>query len=503
VQKKYCNTIMNNPNYVNLYLWVSHGENISSINNYYPVPTQFKSLAFYSRPYDEITSELLRTFDVDICRVLLSSCPLIPITDNEKKTKKVYLPPLIFASFKNDPVDIKELTGLYHLVIEKTGTDITGKDICKYIKNEKILTHEAIISLFGNGQIITYSIIFDLVTKDCNKKGINPEDVILGIYSCQSKSMKYSSQTNAPGLVARITEDNSITPATIYDNLTKPDASLNINLTLIPFTTLKIWEPLAGVKYQGCALNVLSYYDIIETSKAREEAVCLNLNDTTIYKIVDYIDNYFKRKYSESNSGYIIVKLPFISGISLLLDYINDLEISNYSIIFKLYTTGQIEHTASFAKTTDAKTFDQLYYIDPQSELQLPILINSTPEQITQSIIYLYNLTFESIGIESIGIIFTVSQNSYQKMPNFKFPYFTKSIYEKGGEILKRPISGGAKKKKGKGKNKSKGRRNKKNKTKKNKTNGKEKEKEKEKDPYIQLVNEIDEKYGVPSVLVE
>ena len=156
--------------YINAYLWVSHGENISSVHNFYPIETKFRSLAFYSRPFQTINAEMVSSFTADACRIISGSCPIIPITDNITNKKNVYLPPLVFSTrTPEDPV-ISNLTGLYQFKIQKTGTNIQGGDVCVFLENNKILDHNAIITQFGNNQPITYSSIFKLVIDDCQKK---------------------------------------------------------------------------------------------------------------------------------------------------------------------------------------------------------------------------------------------------------------------------------------------------------------------------------------------
>ena len=46
---------------LHFYLWISHGANVSSKNNYYSLETKFRSLTFYSSPFEEITNEYLNS----------------------------------------------------------------------------------------------------------------------------------------------------------------------------------------------------------------------------------------------------------------------------------------------------------------------------------------------------------------------------------------------------------------------------------------------------------
>jgi hypothetical protein len=90
-----------------------------------------------------------------------------------------------------DPNIVKH-TGLYYFEIEKTGYDKEKfKSICKVVYHERLLQHQNIIDMYGSGNYITYSTIFKLVTDDCKTRGVDPNDVVLGIFSCQATSAKY------------------------------------------------------------------------------------------------------------------------------------------------------------------------------------------------------------------------------------------------------------------------------------------------------------------------
>jgi hypothetical protein len=427
--------------HVNAYLWVSHGENISSVHNYYPIETKFRSLAFYSRPFQSINDEMVSSFTTDACRIISGSCPIIPITDNITNKKIVYLPPLVFSTRTPENPVISNLTGLYKFKIQKTGTDPEGNDVCVFLENNKILDHNAIITQFGNDQPITYSSIFKLVIDDCQKKRINPADVVLGIYSCQSKRLKYISgyePLNATDLIPRIIEEEP--PKTKIFNY-YPNYSF-VSPTILTFDKLKNWTPLAGIKHQGCALNVLSFYDIIEENIARERAVCLTLKGTSIFKIVDYIDRYIPNKGDDR--GYMIIRYKMANGIDILFEFLNKISNSNqgYAIIFKLYRTeyiqgtqqfSQIGHTVSFAKI-DGK----LYYIDPQQTITQEIDKNANVESLVASIKGLYHQN-NSPNFEFMDIIYTIKTKPFPgDIPSGDIQNFKNTVEYLGAKILTR-----------------------------------------------------------------
>jgi hypothetical protein len=97
---------------IDFYLWVSHGSTVSSIQNYYPVETKFRSMVFYGKPFKITTEiEIIKMFTEDPCRLLTGTCPVMPIDDGKKKYS--YLPPIVFFLNTNDTIQLQTLIGLY------------------------------------------------------------------------------------------------------------------------------------------------------------------------------------------------------------------------------------------------------------------------------------------------------------------------------------------------------------------------------------------------------
>jgi hypothetical protein len=206
------NNTLNKPTekILHLYLWSIHGLNISSVHNYYPIETEFKSLVFYSKPFNTIYTEKVNELIKNPCSMITGSCPIIPITDSETKTKFAYLPPVVFGI---KTTDLAIDSGLKYFKLEKIGFDKkNGKDVCKTVSEEDVHSPEDLIRLFGNNNgdpnaaRFTYSSLFAMVVENCKKKRINPNDVVLGIFSCQGKSEYFSNkydETNIQDLVPR------------------------------------------------------------------------------------------------------------------------------------------------------------------------------------------------------------------------------------------------------------------------------------------------------------
>lgn len=198
-------------NILHFYLWITHGANVSSNRNYYPLETKFAALTFYSHPFEKtyehfllnlekgITSQDTEGGSNDICKLITGSCPIIPIINKDTNQKTVYLPPLTFSvNPAEDKVEegylgktenklYERLMGLYYFSLVKTDTSK-----CKVIVSQQILSHADLLNL----QTYTYSTIFQKVLKNCGEKQIDPENVMLGIYSCQERYDKYIPEYN-------------------------------------------------------------------------------------------------------------------------------------------------------------------------------------------------------------------------------------------------------------------------------------------------------------------
>jgi hypothetical protein len=506
---------------LNFYLWISHGTNVSGDHNYYPIETKFRALTFYSRPFETIDAEPLKNLvefiqtdagNPGVCGLISGSCPHIPIIDKETNQKIVYLPPLIFGVDTNDHPEVKRFSGLYRFSLIKT-----NYENCKVINQEQILNFDQLLQL---GRI-TYSFIFQTVLQDCNNKGIKPNNVMLGIYSCQSQASQYVPQYNQGNIYNFIPKivDTSLLTAPILNNINEFANNAWCSLSIFDIKELKTWDALAGIKRQGCGLNVLSYYDIIPQTEAREQTTCLSIKGTSIFKIIDYIN-----RENVYNNKYFVLRSYIQDGLELIINFMNQYKMTNnYAIIFKVYqennykdafTFSEMGHTVSLAYING-----MIKYIDPQGEEpkglnpqgeDLYTLNGKTKEEQLKK---LYNDFFKN-RYKYIDIIFTYRNNASDfdrgrpllnkeqvmnliKSNKYFFrPRPTNITYGGYGKKKSRWNSGGGKKKR-----KSK---TKKNKTKKNKTK-KRKDKRRQYggyDEFEEAMLNADKNSGIPTNLV-
>jgi hypothetical protein len=417
-----------------MYLWVLHGSNVAAVHNFYPFETKFNSILFYSKPYTEITEAELDSLYANPCSLLTSTCPKVPITDSITGKKKVFLPPLVFSGEYDTTKFVTTKIGLFliELEIQKQffGTSPFGpsffgqsKNICKVNRRQQIYYNKDLLNL---GNTITYSTLFNMVTDYVVKRGGKPEDIILGIFSCQVHLYELDNRKTITNLVPRVV--NMPEKTNIYnitDNQPNPDSYASISV-IFP----KKIEPTLQIRLQqqGCGLGILSYYGIIQQEFATEQSVCLTLKGTSIFAIIDYINDYLINKEGIVNPGYSVLRYPFSFGMRELFLFSSEYKSSTFAIIFKMYKEKEVNNKPSHIGHTVSlyKHFNRIDFIDPQIGFNgcLFVFYNG---------IYYYNKDVTLTGrtdqqIVSDNIILTVDNLDQYILGNFN--YQITSIYK-------------------------------------------------------------------------
>ena len=419
---------------IDFFLWVLHGQNVSSNHNFYPVLVKYQSLVFYSKPYTAAYASEFDYFVSNPCKLLGGYCPIIPIIDRTNGEKYAYLPPLLFSLYDSDSEDIKVRSGLYHFRIKKTDVKkemVQGPpvlelidDTCEIIGLTQILNHTNLVTEFP-GRLITYSILFQKINEYCRRVGINPEDVVTGIFSCQTRTGAYINEYNKTDVVSsyvpvRMT-DSRLQKIEVFVNSEIIEQQLYATPCIIQDNSNhQGWLPLGTLTNQGCALNVLSFYGLIPQSLARESAVCLPIQGTSIYKIVDYIYS-FRR---DTGIGCIICRLPILYGLNWIYNYIASCNPPfNYAVIIKMYKDfyqsgsgklSQIGHTVSLSKNVTTKVVS---FVDPQKSLdqELPNPGISLENITTNPVLYSYIQSVYGSTFNYIDIIITLrAENNFE-----------------------------------------------------------------------------------------
>jgi hypothetical protein len=367
---------------LDFYLWIAHGSNVSSEQNYYPIETKFQAINLYSSPREIIYAEFLEKLSQkiktttpipELCNLISGTCSYIPIINEKKNVKVVYLPPLIFGTI-SDPLSIEhKYIGLWHFKVHKT--DLNG---CQLLENPRLIFNADYLSSVSS--VFTYSNIFKYVVDDCVNQNIDPTTILLGIWSCQALDKRYINEYEQNNITSLIPKriDITLPKSKILESVVElQDSKFYSPITIVtevPDNTIQSWETLAEIKTQGCGLNVLSFYGLLETRSAREQATCLSLKGTSIFTITDYIVQYLK-----NSKPYFILRYPKIEGITILDNFINNYKTNkSYAIIFKVYKElyqnqpnnyklSELGHTVSIYVNIK-NTVKTIYYIDPQTK---------------------------------------------------------------------------------------------------------------------------------------
>jgi hypothetical protein len=440
-----------------MYLICMHGNNVSYSNYYFPMETKFNSILTYKTPY-----KILYPPEVDYLFLhpedLLLGNAYVSETNPNTNTKVVNVPPIIF-SISDD--GLKKYYGIYRVSICQQGWKMINRhgDIVDhggmivpnvvYSHFSKLVDCEYLLNNFGYNTVISYSQLFKIILNDIKTHSLNPDAVNIGLLSCQSNLNQYFHKFDSLNIHQFVPKKfYKLAPASIFTSqeLTNLRTLYNNNLVL-SMTSLEIdpkrvtndWNALATMTHQGCALNVLSYYNIIPENIARGQVACLTAKGTSIFTVVDDINTYllFKRI---SHFGYCIKRFDIITGFSLLLQFLNNIP-ENYVIIFKIYSDyyipgtqdySHIGHTISLIKYNSNKIL-----IDPQGRQFVTITHVNDIKNIYPSHHF-------------IDIIFTVESNIDSMSQYLGLSFSVENFVNANGQIIgrtKKTTHGGTKNK--------------------------------------------------------
>lgn len=390
-------------NQIHFFLWCSHGGTVSAENNLYDVETGVHSVMFYGDQFDDIQSDLLSSafdFDFDHNNVpipkfthfkkLLTGCPTLSYQDivNDSVVLKTLLPPMFFTVKEtdrtafipntNNKMNFTQIMGLYYF-------NITAEN-----NTFRVNEHERIISWDDlKNKVYTYSLIFSKIKKFRKEKNIPlTEHAIVGLYACRSFMEEYSRDYLPFSLnyfVPTFANQNKHMPIDLRYTWNTEDTSIRISPCVInaPFINFQLqqgWSALAGLRHQGCALNVLSFFSILPQGRAREESVCLNIRGTSIIEICKYINDYLLR--NNIYCHFIILRFQYDAGIENIFNLLYKSTFSDdVATIVKFYSASHhkqsgktkfsnMGHTVAFG-VYNREGLKIFYLVDPQAQLVL------------------------------------------------------------------------------------------------------------------------------------
>lgn len=430
----------------NIFLLVCHGASVSQFKNYFRTRIYCKNIEYL---VDHVNTLYLRGApdrpgivtqeDVDAFQKFRTKLTRDPSDDTDdidkylddyrgsykddrgKEYKKnevlesdneyAYLPPMFFSPITTDEIEEKtqlydNVMGLYHYIINP-GNDkyylahvIADYSALKAKVKEygDSLTYSSITSLIrnylrsvNNGEItLTRKEHTDYIKESYNKKDIFDNSSIK-FFTCRSY---YKQQLIDKNLLeffnSQVVVNYEPEPVTFFDSFDKDD---NISLFTINLERFNLqqakekWQgPLAGLYHQGCGLNVINFYGLMDTIEARSTATCLNMG-TSIFKIADYIVK--NNSQYLPTDGFGVCRLEIVNYCKLINRLINNI-VKNRSItstfignkpfgdllfMFRIYETNfkgkteeynDIGHVASIALKDNS-----IHFIDPQAQRSL------------------------------------------------------------------------------------------------------------------------------------
>ena len=485
----------------------SHGMAIGDSDRYFEIPV--KNFSFiniyadhnesinlpYIPGYNTIINALggVRQINPEYLKALVPRVKYVykaePIT-NKSGISKFYVPPLKFGSWLKDKEteDFNLVMGLW-FYSRRSGTQfIKIHNIDYYIQ----LTAESNILGF------TYNNFFNkIIPEAINKLKLDHRIDIpsnakigLGLFCCRQIISDYRSQYPTalfksveernmyPLLKTSSTSDiqnnyfnSTKDPIIIYGGKTKIIDKTNINTyrdnkfvplyinTLIRNEAKTIpgqsklynyasrlpWQPLGLLTTQGCGLNVLSFYQFMITTMAREKTFCLTNVGTSIFRLIDYLDFYLTNRGDEFSNvtpehvllakklgvdidtfkhdmvEWMSIANPVIRNVSFpketkytvirfskdcLWDYLNQLKnypINNSMVVVKLYVElmhkdeyNHVGHSISFYfEITEGVEYPNVYWVDPQNPNHLKMLENPLSKEILNKYLSEYHYKYK------------------------------------------------------------------------------------------------------------
>lgn len=533
--------------YIDCFLWVLHGNNISTRLNYYEFETKFNAIHMYNNAFTTMEYPLIELIFKNPCR-MLTGCPFIPIEKTNNK-KYVYLPPMTFGLNTEDqhPAFINNFNsiGLYYLRLGVTNTTQSHKsvfknptgsnkeypdsidDSCIIYSAKKILNWTSIAAQYRcvANPILTYSLLFNLIKNNIPRindefyshgKQINIAEVIVGLFVCQSRArttgyipdinryfprriehtVSYPSSPNISSLVGDMEDAETESESAV---LLVVNSQPKLNTTT---------RALVGITTQGCALNVFATYGLIDESIASEQVACLPSTGTSIFRILDVLHNYINPENTVM-VNYSIYRYHIQDAINIICLSLLSATITNYLpivVILKIYdhlyfpidttTLSHVGHTISIYRHQRGDGTDKIGIFDPQGQIHrnwdhnLDTLVTDCYEFILDR--YASKVYGDLIFVKCVGESPPILQHVANVMPFSKADLTDNLLAMGNAYIVTRPPNmtfGGSRQKSISKKSKSK---NKKTKS---------ISRSKQIDPYIKLVQDLDKKHHIPTLI--
>ena len=373
----------------NYFFFIIHGQSITPNQSNWQYIEKSIDFVQMFESHGKLRHPYVKELDANIQEIIINKTLMYDLTQTEivetykpNASNAFSLPPLAWVT--NPLVDINtnyvELIGFYHFIYDHTNKSCT--------LNKKILNWHQLTQM----GTITYSILFKQINLYLKKhpeyNTIPKSNSGLGIFSCRGINPVFAKaySNNNSNTKTHFNTTDAISPHIPYNNINTVKSgygfslvSLNIPKRII--NNQDTWiGALLDIKHQGCALNVLSYYDLLKTHYAREMTTCLDIKGTSIFKIVDFINNYFMQLQPPKPHTYLIMRFTKAMAINYLTEHFlyENTAVNNTCTIFKMYEKdaykrgfSEIGHTIALMKIGS-----NVFLTDPQTMTFINIITN-------------------------------------------------------------------------------------------------------------------------------
>jgi len=296
-----------------------------------------------------------------------------PIESFQPRRSDFHLPPVIWTTDENDDAVLKNLFGFYHFILDE--------------KNQTCILQQKIFdwpALHAMGTI-TWSSMFVWISNYLKSNPVYKDNLNeLGIFSC--RFIDPQTYAEYPGFDLSVPTYHSM-DFPPYKEYTAADQTRGYGVSVfashVPESILQSFDPrkaaIDNIRHQGCALNVLSFFHILQRPYAREAVACLSIKGTSIFKIVEILNHVITSSFPDMRKTFLVMRFPRDVALEIIHQYFQHVSALNSFIIVKMYTENTYEkngvrffselgHTIAFMKIDRG-----LFLIDPQSPVYLKV----------------------------------------------------------------------------------------------------------------------------------
>jgi hypothetical protein len=400
------------------FLWISHGETITTEYYRFETVTRIPKLLFYTTHGRFLMADVANLNSYLQCdpklayNNLLRNIPPFEIANDyylgvreqivgeiiNDHYYSICLPPLLYGvdEYNKEQPKLIGVMGLYHFRVNNSNKEMrliekvmNWSDIDKELSinpNKRTYLTYSKIEGYIKSYINKFNLRYRLMNKEkqlLSELPINIDFCSLGIFTCRSFSEKYSKEGSSletsPIDVYKFKNLVDFTRPEKFNQIQMNDSGC-LNLLSFKFDKNKMqeqiskWEgPLVKIEYQGCAFNILNFYNLMNDELSRSLAVCLPSTGTSIFSFVDYLNSIMIKEH-KLIFKYLVLRLTIPKLWDFFIQCKLDETLIPYTFIpVKLYKEditldnkkSLVGHFLSFWYNSDE---NKLYLIDPQQQ---------------------------------------------------------------------------------------------------------------------------------------